>query len=217
MIKKNSIEIVFAEFGARARKPDTVMIDKYFRGASVSFYGDHNSSPICIQSHPRYGWRMNDYYKVKGMLNSKAEVAIAFDADMEIISPQVRTIVPLVKKFGLCLPSNSRYLVRVDTLVGADSDLKLDETYGNAYAFNAAIMALDKNNANAVSCMERYCQIMEYQPVRGPLALWRACWDTGFYPCLLPQQWCVCEKDVGIGEEIILHTGHQKVKDYYRR
>ena len=123
----------------------------------------------------------------------------------------------MVNKFGLCLPANSRHLVRVDTLVGADSDKALDETNGNAFAFNAAIMALDRTNRDAVACMERYCQIMDHNPVRGPLALWRAVWDTGFYPCPLPQQWCVCELDVGIGNEIILHVGHQKVREYYKK
>lgn len=213
----NSVEFIFAEFGERSLTPNIGMIEKYFPSAAVTVFNDKNTVPQFETKHHRYGWRMNDYYKVKGMLESKADIAIALDADMDIVSSEVKTIIPLVNKFGLCLPANSRHLVRVDTLIGADSDKVLDETNGNGFAFNAAIMALDRINRDAVACMERYCQIMNHNPVRGPLALWRAVWDTGFYPCLLPQQWCVCELDVGIGNEIILHVGHKKVKEFYNR
>jgi hypothetical protein len=56
---------------------------------------------------------------------------------------------------------------------------------------------------------------MEKNPVRGPVNMWRAVYQAGFFPCLLPSQWCVCAEDVGIEEPVILHIGHEKVRDYY--
>ena len=52
-------------------------------------------------------------------------------------------------------------------------------------------------------------------PMRGPLAWWQAMWDTGLTPLILPPQWCVCEKHIGIGGEIMLHHGHAAVKRHY--
>ena len=45
--------------------------------------------------------------------------------------------------------------------------------------------------------------------------MWRAIWKRGWNPYILPFQWCVCDMSVGINDVICLHTGHQKVADYY--
>jgi len=45
--------------------------------------------------------------------------------------------------------------------------------------------------------------------------MWRAVYQTEVAPYILPPQWCVCAENVGIGNEIILHIGHDKVREFY--
>lgn len=206
------IAIILAEFG---KAPDTSNIRKYFPNSDVSVYGKVDCPDIFVPN-PRWGFRMNDYYKVQKLLESDADIAISFDADMHIVSNYVEVLPRLAERFGLCMPANPRKLVRVDTLIGADGDRVLDETYGTGYAMNCSPIALNLHNKYAVDCAEQFCRIMESNPVRGPLAWWRAAWSTGYNPYLLPPQWCVCREDIGIGNEIILHIGHDEVKRHYQ-
>lgn len=207
------LAIVLAEFGMS--KPDTAQFARYFPGADIRVYGTGDVPPT-FEPHERWGWRMNDYWKVKKLLTSEAEIAISFDADMRIVSDDVQALELLADNFGLCLPANPRHLVRVDTMTGADSDGVLDETNGTGHAYNCSPIALCLANRDAVQCAEEYCRQMLFRPVRGPVAWWRAAWETGFAPYLLPPQWCVCAENVGIGNEIILHEGHEAVRNYYR-
>ena len=159
----------------------------------------------------RKGWRMHDYWQAKNILSAD-NIGIAFDGDMTIVSDKVKDIIPLVKKFGICLPANPRYLVGIDADIGADGG---EIEIGTGYAMNCGIIALDTSNKRAVKLVEKYCELMLKKPERGTLVWWRAMWETGITPCLLPPQWCVCREDIGIGNEIILHTGHSKVTKYY--
>lgn len=210
----NKISLIFSEFYSKY-KVDQEAFKGYFPEAKIEFFDENNTEIIFDRSHKRALWRMHDFNQLDKMLASDSDIVIAFDADMHIVSQDVRMILPLVNKFGLCLPSNNRHLVRVDTIIGTDSDLQLDETNGTGYAFNCAIMALDKKNRDAVAVVEEAARIMRHNPVRLPLALWRAVYACGFYPCLLPPQWCVCAGDEGCGNEIILHIGHQQVREFY--
>lgn len=215
MMRDLTIEIIFAEFGPRALKPDLAMVREYFPEAKITVFDDNNTRPVFDQTHPRYGWRMHDYYVLEGLTQSHADITISLDADMKIVSKDVRMIIQLTKNFGLCLPCNPRMTVRKDTLIGTDSDGIIDASGGVGYSFNSAIMAVTKHNANAVSTLFSAQMIMLTKPGRLPLALWRAVWAARFYPCLLPPQWCVCEGQEGCGEEIILHVGHEKVRRFY--
>lgn len=208
------MNIVFAEFWSR-NQIDLDNIKKFFPNATIHEYNEKNTTIAYDRDHPRCGNRMNDLYKIEGLLNLEDGFGLALDADMKIVSEDVKTIVPLIKKFGLCLPSNPRLLVRIDTLIGADSDRGLDDTNGNGFAFNSAIIGYDVDNAQATRVLLETRDIMLKTPMRLPLALWRAVYKTGFYPCLLPPQWCVCAGNEGVGDEIVLHVGHPEVRDYY--
>lgn len=208
-----SLEIILCEFGKRA--PDVSQFRRYFPDATISVYGDGDCDAIFDRSHPRFGWRMNDYWKARKLYESKADVAIAFDADMRIVSADVRALPLFARTFGLCLPANPRHLVRVDTLIGADSDGVLDETNGTGYALNCTPIVFGTHDDFARGVIQNFMRLMEEKPVRGPVAWWRACYMQGFSPYLLPPQWCVCEADIGCGNEIILHEGHDKVRKYY--
>jgi hypothetical protein len=83
------------------------------------------------------------------------------------------------------------------------------------YAVNMTPIVFDTKNERARRVLTAYCESMLQNPVRGPLAMWRAIYQTGVAPCLLPPQWCVCAENVGIGNEVILHIGHSKVREFY--
>ena len=210
------VVVIFAEFN-RA-KPDTSNVRRYFPEADIQIYGKNDCEDI-FEPGPRWGYRMNDYWKVRKCLDSDADVAIALDSDMRIVSDDVKVLPQLAAAFGVCLPANPRKLVRIDTKIGADSDGQLDESHGTGFAYNCGVIAINctKLHAMGYECARVFCEIMEEKPVRGPLAWWRAAWDTGFAPFLLPPQWCVCAEDVGIGNEIILHEGHDAVRRYYQK
>ena len=210
-----NIEILFAEFGGK-HKPDIENVKKYFPDADVSVYGPEQCHDMFEDHHDtHWGNYMNDYWKVRKLLESKADIAISLDADVRIVSERVQTIIPLVNRFGLCIPANPRGLVRVDTLIGSHSDGKLDATEGMGHAFNMTPIAFNTRDNMSRATLTAYCEMMLKNPVRGPLNMWRAVFLSGVFPCLLPVQWCVCADDVGVGNEVILHIGHDKVKEYY--
>jgi hypothetical protein len=216
-MKSALIDIVFAEFNGLFPIPYD-NIRKFFPEADIRIYTSASCEDVFgnrSKFPERWGNHMNDYWKVKRLLDSEAEIAISMDADMKIMDERVRTIIPLVKKFGVCLPVNPRGTVRKDTLIGSHSDKALDDTAGMAHAVNMTPIAFDTSNSKARYLLEKYCDIIKDNPVRGTLAMWRAIYATGFMPCLLPVQWCVCAENVGVGDEIILHIGHDKVRDYY--
>ena len=105
------IELVMAEFGqGRANcgntdlrkygrlEPTLSTMLKYFPELKVTLYTDYNIkipnvevkkvSPK-FESHPRYGNRCNDYYKVIGMLDSKCDIVICMDSDMFVYSKDI--------------------------------------------------------------------------------------------------------------------------------
>jgi hypothetical protein len=223
------LEIIMAQFGKRIDvEPTLSSFKKYFDGAKYTLYTDKVPSDdigsefndVCIikppfnKTHSRYGNRCNDLYKVIGLLDSSCDVSIAVDSDMQVCSTDVYSILNLTKKFGACLPANSRNLVGIDNEVGADS-IPMVEDFDNGYITNMSPISFSKDHQQARDMLNNYCDRMLKNPQRGPQVMWQAMWDTGFFPCLLPLQWCVCEKDIGIGHEIILHVGHQKVREHY--
>ncbi len=175
--------------------------------------------PFYDSSHPRFGWRCNDYYKVLALLESDADIAISLDSDMMIVSPEVKTIIPITQKFGVTLPINPRMLVKYDGNIGQDgcTTRTYDESNGNGLSTNMSPISFDTKNDRARKLLEEYCNQMIKDPVRGPLAMWRAQWESGVNPYVLPVQWCVCNQDCGIGNEIMLHLGNQPVIDYYMK
>lgn len=209
------IDIVFAEFGKDIRLPDVANVQQYFKNANIQIYGEEPLPSIGDPDDPNYGWRMNDYWKVAKLLESPNEVAIAMDSDMKIVSPSVVFIRHLATRFGLCLPANPRKLVAVDNMLGRDAQRIIPQSMGSMYAVNCGIIALDKRNKKAVECVETFLNIMRFRPMRGPLAWAEAIYELRFAPCLLPPQWCVCAEDIGCGNEIVLHVGHEAVRKYY--
>lgn len=210
------IAIIFAEHGRPS--PDVSQYCECWPQSEIHVW--HGTGlpevPQLEPLHPRYGWRMNDYWKVRKMLDCGADVAMCFDSDMWICDmKEARSLPQLAAVFGLCLPMNPRYTVKRDYQEGADVDGVTNQFLWNGPSLNCSPIALDLRNARAVAVAEEYCHLMLAHPQRGPMHWWNAAVSTGTAPLILPPQWCVCEKHIGVGGEIILHHGHEAVKRHY--
>ncbi len=234
-----SIEFLFAEFGEdrtngggssfddeNRLNPSLKTLKEYFPNAKYTVYSDFDlqidgvelikvTSPVIDPDHPRYGYRTADYYKFMALVNSKADFKCILDSDMQIVSSDIIALIYLTEKFGFCVPYNNRQLLRDDMLISKDTQPINDESKGLGQSYNQSPMTLWKNNERGQLFYTTCADIMKNDPSRASLVMWKSAWRTGVYPYILPKQWCVCDSDEGIGEEIILHVGHKSVKEYY--
>jgi hypothetical protein len=241
------VELVLAEFGlerSNAGKADLSRHERLnptlssfrelFPDAPVTLYTDaeiggegievRRVDPPFERDNPRYGWRASNYYQAKGILDSAAGVAVAMDADMRIVSPEFRRILPLASRFGLCVPANSRLVVAVNARKGHDSDYDqdADPTRGTGFAYNHSPMACAPGSERARRFLETYLRLSVERPQRGTHLLWLAAWESGVAPFLLPFNWCVCSRRTLRarhldGNEIVLHVGHPDVEPHYQK
>ena len=243
-----NVEFIFSEFGYRstANQPGTFTdeyrldptyssVKKFFPEAKLTLYTDIeelgknypdvevrlvdiDESPFTKSNH-RWGWHCCDYYEAKGLLESTADVAISVDSDLMFVSPDVRTILPITKRFGVCVPTNERQMVKVDGIHtrGNDGDYHLneDESKGNLLTYDLWWCSFDVNDNRGRAWLSQFCRLMETNPKRAPLQMSRASWNTGIHPYSMPQQWGVGSGYIGCGNEIILHVGHTNVQDHY--
>ncbi len=167
----------------------------------------------------KWGYHCCDYYQIKGLLESTADVAIAMDSDLMFVSDEVKTLVPIIKKFGICCPQNERQMVKVDGLYtrGNDGDYHIgeDESCGNILTYDLWWTGFLTKDNRGRAYLSEFLRLMKENPKRGPLQLTRAAWNTGVYPYPMPKQWGVGVGHVGCGNEIILHVGHDAVQDHY--
>ena len=167
----------------------------------------------------KWGYHCCDYYQAQGLLNSEADIAISMDSDLMFVSDEVRTLLPIIDKFGICCPQNERQMVRVDGIYtrGNDGDYHIgeDETNGNLLTYDLWWIGLRTNDERGRVWLEEFQRLMETNPKRGPLQLSRAAWNTGVYPYASPKQFGVGSGHIGCGNEIILHVGHDNVQDHY--
>ena len=167
----------------------------------------------------KWGYHCCDYYQIKGLLESTADVAIAMDSDLMFVSDEVKTLVPIIKKFGICCPQNERQMVKVDGLYtrGNDGDYHIgeDESGGNILTYDLWWTGFLTEDNRGRAYLSEFLRLMKENPKRGPLQLTRAAWNTGVYPYPMPKQWGVGVGHVGCGNEIILHVGHDAVQDHY--
>ena len=167
----------------------------------------------------KWGYHCCDYYQIKGLLESTADVAIAMDSDLMFVSDEVKTLVPIIKKFGICCPQNERQMVKVDGLYtrGNDGDYHIgeDESRGNILTYDLWWTGFLTEDNRGRAYLSEFLRLMKENPKRGPLQLTRAAWNTGVYPYPMPKQWGVGVGHVGCGNEIVLHVGHDAVQDHY--
>ncbi|MBP7173861.1 MAG: hypothetical protein KBA33_07310 [Cloacibacterium sp.] len=240
LLENLKIEFIFSEWGEVRKnsggavlsndnrlEPSLSSIRKYFPNASYTLYADFDpkipgvdtrlvSSPFPNKTNPRFAYHTLDYHKFWGLLQSKADIAIVMDTDMFILNKEVYQIIALTQKFGICAPINSRGSVKNDSLQGIDGHLPEDLSKGGGSAYNNSPIAFYTKHEPARKYLETCAQIMLSQPSRCPLVMWKAAWENAFSPLILPPQWCLCQGQEGIGNEILLHVGHPSVSEYYK-
>ena len=234
-----SLEFIFAEFGEERVNaggaefdtesrldPTLCSLKKYFPNAKFTVYSDFELHiegvelkkvpiPVPDPEHPRTGHRSSVYYRMKGLLDSKADFKCAIDSDMQIVSSDIITLITLTKKFGICVPYNDRQLLRQDCKMSLDTVEITDESKGMGQSYNQTPMTLWKGDQRGERYYTKACELMKLKPARGSYIMWKAAWETGIYPYVLPKQFCVCVGNEGIGDEVILHVGHPKIAEYY--
>jgi len=239
-----SVELVMSEFGPSRRNAGGAVMSnddrlnptldsflRVFPDAIVTLYTDNdraglNDSRVKIEkvippfdsSDVRYGWRAHDYYQAVGLLNSKADIAIAMDSDMLIVSSGFSVISEFAGRFGMALPINPRLLLKIDGGIGVDSTYVAndDSTLGLGLTYNLTPIAFFTRSTIARKMLDRYCELMLASPGRGAVHIVRASFELGYQPFVLPPQWCVCSprdlESPHIWEEAIaLHVGHRDV------
>jgi hypothetical protein len=243
-----NVEFIFSEFGLRttANQPggftDEFRLDptyssvkQFFPESKLTLYTDReelannysdvevrlvdiDNSPFTKSNH-RWGWHCCDYYEAKGLLNSDADIAISVDSDLMFVSDEVRTLLPITDKFGICVPTNERQMVKIDGIHtrGNDGDYYIDEdeSRGNCLTYDLWWASFCTRKKRGRLWLEEFCRLMETNPKRAPLQMSRATWNTGIYPYSMPVQWGVGSGYIGCGNEIILHVGHDNVQDHY--
>jgi len=243
-----NLEIIFAEFGKNRQNnnnlefpemgrldPTYSSIKQYFPNAKLTCYTDcpeigdvykdveiiEVDGSLFSKQHRYWGWFCCDYYQMYGLLNSKADVTISMDSDLMFASDQVKTLIPITKKFGICVPTNERQLVKVDSIYtrGNNGDYHIgeDETNGNLLTYDLWWTSFHTKNERARKYLEEVkLQMSKKHPhVRAPLHMSRAAWESGVNPYSMPIQWGVGSGHIGCGDEIILHVGHLNVQDHY--
>lgn len=240
-ISSIKIEFFFAEFGEQRVNgggadfqngesrldPSLRTLKKYFPNAKYTVYSDFNleiegvnliraTSPVAHPEHERYGYRTADYFKFYSLTQSDADFKCVLDSDMEVVSSDIIALIYLTEKFGFCVPDNDRQLLRQDMIWSRDGKSITDESLGLGHSYNQSPMTLWKNDKKGKIFYENCCEIMMTDPSRASLVMWKSAWKTGFHPYILPKQWCLCDGNEGLGEEVILHVGHKKIKDFYK-
>ena len=238
---KNSIEFIFSEFkeervnagGAALSQnnrldPSLSTLKKYFPNAQYTVYSDFDlkidgvklnkvENPVLENSknHPRHFYHLADYYKFKGMLDSEADFAVAIDSDMFIFSDAIYRLFLLTEKFGFCVPNSSAQCMNFEIATSLDTLPIRDESGGYGTTVNITPMSLAKNSERGRKYYQTCCSVMEQEPSRASIVMWKASWKTGAYPYLLPKEFCVVRGSEGMGNEVILHVGHPSVAEYY--
>lgn len=234
------IEFLFSEFGEQRVNgggadfedkstrldPSLTSLRKYFPNAKYTVYSDFDlkidgvnlikvNSPVAHPEHPRYGYRTADYFKFLSLTDSDADFKCVLDSDMAIVSSDVIALIHLTRKFGFCVPYNDRQLLRQDMIWSQDTQPIEDESLGLGHSYNQSPMTLWKEDERGKTFYKKCAEIMKKDPSRSSLVMWKTAWETGIYPYILPKQWCLCDGNEGLGEEVILHVGHHKIMKYY--
>lgn len=237
---KYSYEFIFTEFG-RERvncggallsnenrlEPTLSGIKKFFPTAKITVFTDFDwedseglniqkvDSPIAEPEHPRFRYRTGDFFKFKGLTESDADFACAIDTDMFFVNQNIFSLVTLTKKFGFCVPYSPRQIINLDIQISLDSKPVTDDSLGNGHSYNQSPITLWKGDERGKAYYKSCMEIMKNTPSRGSIVMWKAAWETGIYPYILPKQFCVCGEDIGCNHEILLHVGHPTVAKHY--
>lgn len=238
-INSLTIEFCFSEFGKERVNaggneflgsrldPSLSTLKKFFPNATYTVYSDFDLEipgvnlvkieeiPIEDKGHPRQMYRVADYYKFYALLQSNADFKCVLDSDMFAMSEDIYRLIYLTEIFGACVPYNTRNLLKRDMEISLDTKEITDLSHGFGHSYNQSPMTLWKNFEAGEQFYKACCNWMIKDPSRASRVMWNAAKETGYSPYLLPREFCVCDGDEGIGNEILLHVGHPSVAKYY--
>lgn len=224
-------------------EPSLSSFKRHFPEASVVVYTDQpwesteryrvvKVDPPFDRKHPRYGNRANDWGQPYGALQSKADIVMWADSDLLIVNDDVRSIITLTELFGLCAPPNGRYLLWRDAASPLDGGPTAgfdgsDETRGCDMCHCTAFMSLWTRSDDGRDLLRSYCDQLIHDAefnrgARGPLSFGRAVYVSRLFPYTLPREFCITGSNLGDVESrgrtvpIILHVGHETVRQHYR-
>lgn len=240
-IMQFDIEFIFTEFGKdringgganldskNRLEPSLSGIKKYFPKAKITVYTDFDwentegliikkvKSPVIDPEHLRYGYRTVDYFKFLALSEATADFTCALDSDMFFVNENIYSLIFLTQKFGFCVAQNVRQNFNLDMRISKDTQPISDESLGNGYSYNQSPMTVWKNSEKGKTFYKNCTEIMQKDPSRASLVMWKSAWKTGLFPYVLPKQFCVCDGDEGCGDEILLHIGHKSVSQHYK-
>ncbi len=236
-----SIEFIFSEFNEERVNaggadlshqlrldPSLSTLKKFFPNAKYTVYSDFDlnidgvdlkkiETPVLQgkKDLKRHFYHLADYYKFKGMLDSKADIAVSIDSDMYILNENIYSLIYLTHKFGFCVPNSSAQSMNFEIATSLDTIPVTDESKGFGTTSNITPMTLSKKSEAGKLFYEKCCKIMEKEPSRASIVMWKSAWESGVYPYFLPKEFCVCRGSEGIGNEVILHVGHPTVAKFY--
>jgi hypothetical protein len=173
----------------------------------------------------REGNRNNDLWKLKGLKESRAKTVTYLDSDVYIYDWK-RFIkgFDIAKRFGILFPMNPRIFVKVELDIGADVTPHDKRFFGTrpgsdcSTAYNMGVIFYSKGvDIRADLFLDCIISEQENYPSRGPMAVQRSMWLTGYAPYTLPVNWLVCAENVGIKTPIALHVGHDKVMEWHKK
>lgn len=209
--------------------PTLASIRKYFPNANIIVYTDFdlkedNVEIIKIKESPfkntdsnHKGYHIADYYKFYALANATGDFNCVMDSDMDIVSSNITALIEMTKKFGFCVPHNNRQSMVKDMRLSQNTIDIEDESKGLGYSYNQSPMTIWKDNERGRIFYKQCYEELLNSPAKASFSMWKAVWKTGIYPYILPKEWCLCIGDEGIGDEVILHIGHDSVKKYYNR
>lgn len=240
-LESTSIEFIFSEFNEERVNaggadlshqlrldPSLSTLKQFFPNAKYTVYSDFDlkidgvnlkkvEAPVLQdrKNLKRHFYHLADYYKFKGMLDSEADIAISIDSDMYILNENIYSLIYLTEKFGFCVPNSSGQSMNFEVETSLDTIPVTDESKGFGTTSNITPMTLSKTSAAGKLFFEKCCEIMEKEPSRASIVMWKAAWETALYPYFLPKEFCVCRGSEGLGNEVILHVGHPSVAAFY--
>ena len=236
-----SIEFIFSEFNEERVNaggadlshqlrldPSLSTLKQYFPDAKYTVYSDFDlqiegvnlkkvDNPVLQDKKTlkRHFYHLADYYKFKGMLDSEADISISIDSDMFVLNENVYSLIYLTEKFGFCVPNSSAQSMNFEIETSLDTIPVADESKGFGTTSNITPMTLSKKSESGKLFYQKCCEMMEKEPSRASIVMWKAAWESGVYPYFLPKEFCVCRGNEGLGNEVILHVGHPSVAEYY--
>lgn len=240
-LSETSVEFIFSEFNEERVNaggadlshqlrldPSLNTLKKYFPNAKYTVYSDFDlkidgvnlkkiENPVLQDKKnlKRHFYHLADYYKFKGMLESEADIAVSMDSDMYVLNENIYTLIYLTEKFGFCVPNSSAQSLNFEIETSLDTIPVTDESKGFGTTCNITPMSISKKSEAGKLYFEKCCEIMEREPSRASIVMWKASWESSVYPYFLPKEFCICRGSEGIGNEVLLHVGHPSVAKYY--